>query len=147
MVNPNKVYLTQTDTTVGFLSQDKTKLNIIKNRPLNQPVLREVDSLETLKNFVRVPNKYKKMLRRAKKTTFIFPNTESYRVVKDERHLEFLKKFKWMYSTSANLHGKKFDENWAREQADVIVEDKRELFEGEPSSIFKLSKNKIKRIR
>ncbi|GAB6074866.1 Sua5/YciO/YrdC/YwlC family protein [Nautilia lithotrophica] len=146
-MNPNKIYLTQTDTTVGFLSQDKTKLNKIKNRPLNQPVLREVDSLETLKTFIRVPDKYKKMLRRAKKTTFIFPNTESYRVVKDERHLEFLKKFKWMYSTSANLHKKRFDEVWAKEQADIIVEDKRGLFEGEPSSIFKLSKNKIKRIR
>jgi len=146
-MNPNKIYLTQTDTTVGFLSQDKTKLNKIKNRPLNQPVLREVDTLKTLKEFVRIPKKYKNQVRRSKKTTFIFPNAESYRVVKDLKHLEFLKKFKWMYSTSANEHGKRFDEVWAREQADIILEDKRGLFEGEPSSIFKLSKNKIKRIR
>jgi len=146
-VNPNKVYLTQTDTTVGFLSQDKTKLNKIKNRPLNRPVLREVDSLETLKNFIRVPKKHKNRIRRAEKTTFIFPNGESFRVVKDERHLGFLRKFKWMYSTSANEHGKTFDEKWAKNQADIIVEDKRGLFEGKASRIYKLGKSKIKKIR
>ena len=146
-MNPNKIYLTQTDTTVGFVSQDKTKLNKIKNRPSNQPVLREVESLETLRSFVRVPKIHKKRVRRAKKTTFIFPNGESFRVVRDERHLRFLKKFKWMYSTSANLHGKPFDEVWAREKADITVEDKRGLFEGKASWIFKISKNKIKRIR
>ncbi len=146
-MNPNNIYLIQTDTTVGFLSQDKIKLNKIKNRPLNRPVLREVDSLKTLKSFVRVPKKHKNRIRRAEKTTFIFSNGESFRVVRDKRHLEFLKKFKWMYSTSANLHGKPFDEIWAKHQADVIVEDKRGLFEGEPSRIYKLGKSKIKKIR
>ncbi|GAB6045634.1 hypothetical protein JCM11957_12320 [Caminibacter profundus] len=146
-MNPNKIYLTQTDTTVGFLSQDKIKLNAIKKRPLNQKILREVDSLSTLKNFVRVPNKYKNLVRRSCKTTFIYPNKESFRVVKDESHLKFLKKFKWMYSTSANPHKQKFDKKWAREMADIIVEDKRGLFEGEASKIYKISNNKIKRIR
>jgi len=145
-MNPNKIYLVQTDTTVGFLSQNKEKLNKIKGRKKNQKILREVDSLETLKTFVRVPNKFKKKIRNAKKTTFIYSNGESFRVVRDERHLEFLKKFKWMYSTSANMTGCKFDEKWAREKADIIVED-REFFEGEASSIYKLSKEKIKRIR
>jgi tRNA A37 threonylcarbamoyladenosine synthetase subunit TsaC/SUA5/YrdC len=146
-MNPNKIYLTQTDTTVGFLSQDKEKLNKIKNRPANKPVLREVDSLETLKSFTRVPNKFGKFVRRARKITFIYPNGESFRVVKDKRHLEFLKKFKWMYSTSANQHKKRFDINWAYEKADIIVESKEGLFEGEASKIYKLSKNKIKKIR
>ena len=146
-MNPNNIYLTQTDTTVGLLSQNKEKLNYIKNRPLNQPILREVDSLETLKNFVRVPKMHKKRIRRSKKTTFIFPNGESFRVVKDNRHLEFLKKFKWMYSTSANLHGKKFNEKWAKEIADIIVEDNKGFFEGKASNIYKLSKSKIKKIR
>ena len=146
-MNPNNIYLTQTDTTVGFLSQNKEKLNHIKNRPLTQPVLKEVDSLETLKKFVRVPKRHKKRIRRSSKTTFIFPNGESFRVVKDIKHLEFLKKFKWMYSTSANFHGCGFDEMWAKSKADVTVEDKRGLFEGDASSIFKLSKYKIKRIR
>ena len=146
-MTPFKIYLAQTDTTVGFLSQNKEKLNSLKNRPLNQPILREVDSLETLKNFVRVPKMHKKRVRRSKKTTFIFPNGESFRVVRDSRHLEFLKKFKWMYSTSANLHGKRFNEKWARETADVIVEDKRGFVEGKASNIYKLSKSKIKKVR
>jgi tRNA A37 threonylcarbamoyladenosine synthetase subunit TsaC/SUA5/YrdC len=49
-MNPNKIYLTQTDTTVGFLSQNKEKLNKIKNRPINQPILIEIDSLNTPKD-------------------------------------------------------------------------------------------------
>jgi tRNA A37 threonylcarbamoyladenosine synthetase subunit TsaC/SUA5/YrdC len=146
-MNPNKIYLTQTDTTVGFLSQNKEKLNKIKNRPLNQPVLMEVDSLSTLKKFTRVTNKFKNRVRRSKKTTFIYPNKKSFRVVKDKKHLEFLKKFEWMYSTSANLTGESFDENWAKEKANIIVEDKRGLFEGKASKIYKIGKNKIKKIR
>ena len=146
-MNPNNIYLTQTDTTVGFLSQDFKKLNKIKNRPINQKVLMEVDSLKTLKKFVRVPNRYKKQIRRAKKTTFIYPNGESFRVVKNKKHLEFLKKFKWMYSTSANLTGKKFDKEWAISKADVVVENKDGLFEGESSKIYKINNIKIKKIR
>ena len=146
-MNPDKVYLVQTDTTVGFVSQNSKKLNEIKKRPLNKPVLREVDSFKTLKTFVRVPAFHKKRVRRASKTTFIYPQGESFRVVKDEKHLEFLKKFTWMYSTSANFHGKKFDENWAREYADITVEDKRGFYEGKPSKIYRLSKRKIKKMR
>jgi len=145
-MNRDKIYLVQTDTTVGFLSQNKELLNTIKGRSKNQKVLREVDSLRILKEFVRVPNKFKKQVRNAKKTTFIYKNGESFRVVKDERHLEFLKKFKWMYSTSANKTGCKFDEKWARKKADIIVEDGG-FFEGEASRIYKLSKEKIKKIR
>ena len=146
-MNPNKIYLTQTDTTVGFLSQNKEKLNTLKKRPKNKKILKEVDSLNTLKKFTRVPKEHKNRVRRAKKTTFIYPNGESFRVVRDIRHLEFLRKFKWMYSTSANLHGQKFDEKWARDKADIIEEDKRGLYEGEASRIYKLGKRKIKRIR
>jgi tRNA A37 threonylcarbamoyladenosine synthetase subunit TsaC/SUA5/YrdC len=146
-MNPNKIYLVQTDTTVGFLSQNREKLNKIKSRKLNKSVLREVDSFKTLKNFVRAPDKYKKMIRRAKKTTFIYPNGESFRVVKDNTHLEFLKKFKWMYSTSANKTGERFDERWAREKADIIVEDKRGFFEGQASKIYKINNKRIKKIR
>jgi len=146
-VDLNKIYLTQTDTTVGFLSRDFKKLNKIKKRNLEKKVLREVDGLDTLKNFTRVPNKFKKIVRRAKKTTFIYPNGNSFRVIKDETHLRFLKKFKWMYSTSANLSGKKFDKKWAINQADVIVENKNGFFEGKPSTIYKINNFKIKKIR
>ncbi len=146
-MNPNKVYLTQTDTTVGFLSQDFKKLNKIKKRALNQKVLMEVDSLKTLKNFVRVPQKFKNTVRRVKKSTFIYPGGNSYRVVKDERHLRFLKKFKWMYSTSANLTGRGFEREWAEKKADIVVEGKEGFFEGKPSSIYKINNFKMKKIR
>ncbi len=146
-MNPNNVYLVQTDTTAGFLSQNKKKLNQIKKRALNQKILIEVESLKTLKNFTRVPAKFKNMVRRVKKTTFIYPKGESFRVVKDEKHLEFLRKFKWMYSTSANLSGKKFDKEWAIKQADIIVEGKEGFFEGEPSNIYKINNSKIKKLR
>ena len=146
-MNPNNIYLAQTDTTVGFLSRDFKKLNKIKKRDINKKVLIEVDSLTTLKNFVRVPNKFKKKVRRAKKTTFIYPKGDSFRVVKDKNHLKFLKKFKWMYSTSANLSGKKFDKLWAFKVVDIVVEDKRGFFEGKPSTIYKVNNYKIKKIR
>ncbi len=146
-MNPNNVYLAQTDTTVGFLSRDYKKLNKIKKRDINQKVLIEVESLKTLKTFTRVPAKFKNIVRRAKKSTFIYQNGESFRVVKDENHLRFLKKFKWMYSTSANLSKEKFDKKWAMKQADIIVEGKKGFFEGEPSNIYKINNYKIKKIR
>jgi len=146
-MNPNNTYLAQTDTTVGFLSRDFKKLNKIKKRDINKKVLIEVDSLTTLKNFVRVPNKFKKKVRRAKKTTFIYPKGDSFRVVKDKNHLKFLKKFRWMYSTSANLSGKKFDKLWVFKVVDIVVEDKRGFFEGKPSTIYKVNNYKIKKIR
>jgi tRNA A37 threonylcarbamoyladenosine synthetase subunit TsaC/SUA5/YrdC len=139
------IYLTQTDTTVGLLSKNKEELNKIKKRELNKPILKEVDSLSILKEFVRVPKNFRKIVRRAKKTTFIYPNKDSFRVVKDENHLRFLKKFKWMYSTSANLHKQKFDKNWAFNVADVIVGS--EFKEGKASTIIKIGKRKCKKLR
>jgi len=139
------IYLTQTDTTVGLLSKNKEELNKIKKRELNKPILKEVDSLSTLKEFVRIPKNFRKIVRRAKKTTFIYPNKDSFRVVKDENHLRFLKKFKWMYSTSSNLHKQKFDKNWAFSVADVIVGS--EFKEGRASIIIKIGKRKCKKLR
>jgi tRNA A37 threonylcarbamoyladenosine synthetase subunit TsaC/SUA5/YrdC len=141
------IYLAQSDTTAGLLSQNREKLNLIKERDKNKPVLREVDSLDTLKKFTRVPRKFKNRIRRSKKVTFIYPNKEALRVVRDELHLGFLRKFKWMYSTSANKSGKRFDKEWAKSVADIVVEDRRGLFEGEASRIYKISKRKIKRVR
>ena len=139
------IYLTQTDTTVGLLSKNKEELNKIKKRELNKPILKEVDSLSTLKEFVRIPKNFRKIVRRAKKTTFIYPNKDSFRVVKDENHLRFLKKFKWTYSTSSNLHKQKFDKNWAFSVADVIVGS--EFKEGKASTIIKIGKRKCKKLR
>ncbi|WP_345741178.1 Sua5/YciO/YrdC/YwlC family protein [Nitrosophilus kaiyonis] len=141
------MYLAQTDTTVGFLSQNAKKLSNIKKRDPNKPFLISVDSFKTLKNFSRVPKKFKKEIRRAKKTTFIYPNAKAIRVIKDKHHLDFLKKFEWMYSTSANESGKKFDKNFAIKVCDIIVEDIRGFFEGKPSRLIKVGKKRKIKIR
>ena len=141
------VFLTQSDTTVGFLSQNSQKLADLKNRKPNKEFLRVIDSFSTLKSFVRVPKKFKKVIRNSKKTTFIYPNKKAFRVIFDKTHREFIKKFKWFYSTSANESGKRFELNFAIKNCDIIIYDKRGFSEQNPSKIIKLSKNRQKRLR
>lgn len=139
------IYLAQTDTTAGFLSQNLEELNRVKNRPLNQPCLICVSKFEMLKNFTRVPCKFKNLVRRAKKTTFIYPNSKAIRVVKDCDHAKFLDEIGWVYSSSANIHGQKFDLEFAKNSADVILDgDFKEL---PPSKIYKLSTTNLLKIR
>ena len=147
MQNQQLVYLVQTDTTVGFLSQNSKKLADSKKRDENQLFIKCVDSLETLQEFTRVPKKFKNLVRRSKKTTIIYPNNQAIRVVKDFEHLKFLKKLRWAYSSSANITQKQFDENYAKQKADIIVEDKRGLFEGISSSMIKINNIKARRLR
>ena len=49
-MNPDLVYLVQTDTTVGFSSSNDEKLSNIKQRPSNQKILKTLDSFVTLKS-------------------------------------------------------------------------------------------------
>jgi len=138
------IYLVQTNTTVGFLSQNLEKLNKIKKRPPNKKFLKVISEYNILP---RVAKKHRKRVRRTpNKNTYIIKN-EAYRVITEPHHREFLKKFKWMYSSSANESGKYFDEKFAIQNADVLVMDKRGYFEDIPSKIYKLSKTKIKRMR
>ncbi|WP_086322328.1 Sua5/YciO/YrdC/YwlC family protein [Campylobacter devanensis] len=139
------IYLAQTDTTAGFLSKDLKELNSIKNRPLNQPCLICVSKFKNLQNFSRVPKKYKNLIRRTKKTTFIYPNSQAIRVVRDHPHAKLLDKLGWAYSTSANPHKKGFDIEFAVANADIIIDTK---FTPAPASkIYKISKTNIRRIR
>ncbi|WP_299040817.1 Sua5/YciO/YrdC/YwlC family protein [uncultured Campylobacter sp.] len=139
------IYLAQTDTTAGFLSKDLKKLNAIKNRPLNQPCLICVSKFSALKELSRAPKKYKNLIRRSKKTTFIYPNLKAIRVVKDHPHTKLLDKLGWAYSTSANPHKKAFDIEFAVANADIIIDTK---FTPAPASkIYKISKTNIKKIR
>lgn len=141
----DKVFLTQTDTTIGFVSQNKAKLTDIKQRSIYKHYIRAVDSLQTLQSFTRVPSKYRNYVRRANRTTFIMPNRFSYRVIRDKHHLDLLKRLKWAYTTSANLSNEDYDENFAKKVADVIVEP---LIQTKRSStIYKLGIRTIKRIR
>ncbi len=146
-MDPKKIYLAQTDTTVGLLSQDAKRLAKIKKRSPKKPFLIALVSLRILDSFVRVPIKHKKRVRRAKKSTFVYPNGKAIRLVDRGEHYRFLRRFGWMYSTSANESGKGFDRVWAQKVADVIVEDRRGLYEGKPSRIFWLSHRRIVKIR
>lgn len=141
----DKVFLTQTDTTIGFVSQNAEKLTSIKQRPPHKHYIKAVNSLATLKTFTRVPSSHKNTLRRAKKTTFILPNGHSYRVVYDKHHLLLLNRLTWAYTTSANLSGESYDENFARKHADVVIEPLTQNTEA--SSIYRLGATTLKRIR
>lgn len=146
-MNPDLVYLAQTETTAGFLSQNVSSLALIKNRSTSKPFLISVDSFSTLKTFTRISKVHKHTIRKAHKTTFAYPCGLAIRVVKEKSHLEFLKKLKWSYSTSSNPSGKTFDEVFAKEKADVIVFTCKDFFESKPSTIYKLGKIKIKKLR
>jgi len=147
-VNKSNVYLTQTDTTVGFLSSDDKKLAAIKKRPSSQQMLQVVDSYKILKQQTRIPNKFKKRVRNSTETTFIYPNKNSYRVVnKKSAHHCFIKKFGLLYSTSANITKTSFDKEYALKNCDIAIEDEYGYFEAVPSEIFKISKKKIIRLR
>ncbi len=146
-MNPKRVYLAQTDTTVGFLSQDGARLAAIKGRPPSKPFLIAVASLAQLQAFARVPASHRRRVRRARRTTFVYPNGKALRYVGEGEHQRFLRKFGWMYSTSANPSGKSFDESWARKSADIVVEDRRGFYEGRPSRIVKLGKAKMRKLR
>jgi tRNA A37 threonylcarbamoyladenosine synthetase subunit TsaC/SUA5/YrdC len=140
------VYLAQSDTTVGFLSQNSDKLYEIKSRHRGKPFIKVCDSLTTLKTLTRVPKAHRKMVRNSKKTTFVYKK-DAIRVVKDKEHLRFLSKLRWCYSTSANLSGSSFDRDFAIKSADVLVCDIRGFFETTASKIYKLNRTKLKRLR
>ena len=140
------VILAQTDTTVGFLSQDKNRLLHVKNRSSKKPFLKNVFDLKTLKTLTRVPRNIKKEIRRAKKTTYIIKN-QAFRVAKLKTSSIIFDNLKWCYSTSANKSGLGYDESFAKEMADIIVLNKYGLKEQNPSSLIKTNNKFKKRLR
>ena len=141
----DKVFLTQTDTTIGFVSQNADRISTIKQRPPHKHYIKAVNSLQTLTQTVRVPNIHKKRVRRSKKTTFIMPDGASYRVIQDKHHLLLLDRLKWAYTSSANLSGADYDEDFAKKAADVIIEPLSETRQA--SRIYKLGQKALRRIR
>ncbi|WP_279177052.1 Sua5/YciO/YrdC/YwlC family protein [Campylobacter insulaenigrae] len=139
------IYLAQTDTTAGLLSKDLKALNKLKKRQLNKPCLITTAKFSELQKLTRIPKYFKNTIRKSKKTTFLYSNSKAIRVVKDCTHEEFLKQFDWLYSTSANKHGKKFDEKWARQNADEIIDEF--FFENSASKIFKLRGTRLIKVR
>ncbi|MCR6572615.1 Sua5 YciO YrdC YwlC family protein [Campylobacter insulaenigrae] len=139
------IYLAQTDTTAGFLSKDLKALNKLKKRQLNKSCLITTAKFSELQKLTRIPKYFKNTIRKSKKTTFLYSNSKAIRVVKDCAHEEFLKQFDWLYSTSANKHGKKFDEKWARQNADEVIDEI--FFENSASKIFKLRGTRLIKVR
>lgn len=140
------LYLTQTDTTIGFVSQDAFKIDKAKKRLPNKHYIRVVNSLKTLQTFTRVPNLHKNRLRRAKRTTFIMPNGYSFRVVKETEHNLLLDRVKWLYSSSANLSGEEYNRAYAKEATEVQMSFPV-MHQGKASKIVRLSQTKMKVIR
>lgn len=66
------LYLAQTDTTAGFLSKDEREINKAKGRALQTPCILTMSSLKELASLVRVPKAHKNLVRKAKKTSFIY---------------------------------------------------------------------------
>ncbi len=106
-----------------------------------------VASTKDLTSISRVPEKFRRRVRLAKKETFIFPNGRSARVVQTGQHHKFLQRYGNFFSSSANLSGEKFSRDIAIELSDLICEDSNGFFESTPSSIYKIGRDKIIRVR
>jgi len=96
----DRVILTSTDTTIGFLSKSKDRLDSVKNRS-GKEYIEVFNAFSSLS--YKTPVKHRNFIRRAKKVSFILPSGKSFRVVKDKEHLVLLKRVGRIFSTSANL--------------------------------------------
>lgn len=146
----DEVYLTQTDTTAGFLSQSPNILLSIKKREQDKPFITILDSMSTLRSKFRINKKFRKFVRNSKKTSFVLEkNNFSFRVCPNTHpHHDFVKKYRSIYTTSANLAGKKFDIEFALKNCSTIVLNHLlELEEKESSKIIKINNRKMKKLR
>jgi len=142
-----KIILTQTDTTVGFISQDEQRLKELKSRSSKKPFIRVFTDFKTLKTSnIRVPNRFKNTIRRSKKTTFIVKN-RAFRVAKSPLNSQILRDLLWHYSTSANESGKNFERSFCEQKADIIIEDGFGLKESNSSSLYKINQLKKEKLR
>jgi len=140
------IILAQTDTTVGFLSQDSAALARLKGREKGKPFLKVFSSLNLLQSTLRVPLKHRSWVRHAKRTTFVIKN-QAIRYVNDSTHSRLIQKYGWLYSTSANESGREYDETFCISHSDRIIEDARGFSSSTPSKIFKLTTTQSKKLR
>lgn len=138
--------LVQTDTTVGFASQNAAALAACKGRPADKPFLKTFATLGEYRKQGRVPAAFKRELRRSGRTTYVVKN-QAFRIVAEGAYHAVLKRCGWCYSTSANAASERFDPAFAFQAAEIIVEDGRGFFETEPSAIFRLNQHRKSRLR
>lgn len=142
----NRILLAQTDTTVGFLSQDAKRLEEIKMRPEGKPFLKVYADLHRLRNDIRIPINHRHRVRHSRKTTFIVKN-QAFRYVSDNEHGRLIRRYGWLYSTSANESGKQYDPDFCKNICDWCIEDSRGLYESSSSKIYALTQTRLRRIR
>lgn len=141
------VILTQTDTTVGFLSQNAQKLYEIKSRPQTKPFIKVYKDFKSfMQDGGRVSRGRKNLVRRSKKTTFII-NSFSFRVAKIGLESQILRETPWFYSTSANKSTESFNRDFCESKADIIIEDVNSLVEKDSSSLIKINSKKRRKLR
>ena len=140
------VLLAQTDTTVGFLSQDAQRLQEIKKRDNTKPFLKVFSNFKTLRQNIRIPIIHKHLVRYSRKTTFIVKN-QAFRYIDDPEHSHLIERYGWLYSTSANESGKEYDELFCQSISDHVVEDYRGLSERSASKIFRLTPTRLVQLR
>ncbi len=141
------VVLTQTDTTVGFLSKDERKLYEIKSRSTSKPFLKVYCNFKIFSSLNnRVPHNKKNLIRRSKKTTFIV-NGKAFRIAKSKLNSQVLENYEWCFSTSANESSKNFNREFCESKSDIIIENKDKLQECTSSQILKINESKIRKLR
>jgi tRNA A37 threonylcarbamoyladenosine synthetase subunit TsaC/SUA5/YrdC len=141
----NPVILSETDTAIGFLSQNPSSLDRVKQRAEGMRYITALPSLRALNGRCRVPLVHRKRVRRERGTTFIFPCGDSYRVISDDRHLLLIKRFGWMFTTSANLTGEPYDRDYAISVADIVIHPVER--NSSPSTIYRLGRRRVRRLR
>jgi len=145
-VTDSTVYLTDTDTTIGFVSQDPVRLDTIKGRAPEKHYIIALPTLAALTSRTRVPLHHANRIRRSRRTTFVLPDGRSWRIIHDPRHRPLIRQLGWAYTTSANRSGEAFDEAWARGVADAVIEPLVPRHAA-PSSILFLGRKQIRRLR
>ncbi len=137
------IFLSNTDTTIGFISKSKDSLDRAKSRVANKEYITALPNLNSLKK--RTPKKFNKTIRRAKNSTFILNKSYSFRIIKEKKHLLLISRLKYAYTTSANKSTQEFNLEFAKSVSDIIVYPLNKL--EKPSKIYKLGKSKIIRVR
>lgn len=141
------IILAQTDTTVGFLSQDAKKLYEIKSRPPSKPLIKVYKDFKSFtKEGNRVASNRKNLVRRSKKTTFIV-NDFSFRIAPFGSNSQIFRNHSWFYSTSANRSGESFEREFCESKADIIIETEDGLHEKKSSSLIRINAKKRRRVR
>ena len=141
------VFLAQTDTTVGLLSADASRLSLLKGRPEGKPFLLAVPDLHTLKEQVRVPGAFRGRVRHSRQVTFIYPGAVAVRVVAYGHHHRMLARFGPLFSTSANRAGEALDIPWAAGQVNIEVTEPEGYRVAAPSRLIRLGRKRSSRLR